>query len=112
MYYEYSIDDILVIWCAKDDCVDFTSVVEWYKYATVYKNYEIVKMDYEYYQNYNVMAKSQDCILLPSGIRHRRTLWYVPRKGKKNSLSYGFGQANIWFANSSEDNQNLNNNLK
>lgn len=69
-------------------------------------------MDSEYYQNYIVMAKSEDCALLPSGVRHRRTLWYVPRKGKKNSRSYGFEQANVWFANSSKDNQNLNNYLK
>ncbi|WP_238860153.1 hypothetical protein [Clostridium sp. YIM B02569] len=92
---EDSVDYVLVIWCAKDDCVDFTSVVGWYKHATVYRNYETVAMDSEYYQNYNVMAKAQDCVLLPSGIRHRRTLWYVPRKGKKNSPSYGFGQANV-----------------
>lgn len=30
------VDDVLVIWNAKDDCVDFTSVVGWYKHATVY----------------------------------------------------------------------------
>ncbi|NSB89502.1 hypothetical protein [Clostridium saccharobutylicum] len=33
---EGSVDDVLVIWFAKDDCVDFTSVVEWYKHATVF----------------------------------------------------------------------------
>ena len=36
---EDSVDDVLVIWCTKDDYVDFTSVVRWYKHAIVYKCY-------------------------------------------------------------------------
>ena len=109
---EDSVDDVLVIWCAKDDCVDFTSVVGWYKHATVLRYHDNVKMDSKYDQYYNVIAKSEDCVLLPKGVRHRRALWYVPRKGKKNGPSYGFGQANVWFANTLEDNQNLNNYLR
>lgn len=110
--YEDSVDDVLVIWYAKDDCVDFTSVIGWYKHTTVLRYHDNVKMDSDYDQYYNVIAKSEDCVLLPKGIRHRRALWYVPRKGKKNGLAYGFGQANVWFGNTSEDNQNLNNYLK
>lgn len=26
-------------------------------------------------------------------------MWWVPRVAKKNGPSYGFGQANVWFAN-------------
>lgn len=32
----------------------------------------------------------------------------MPRTGKKNGPSYGFGQANIWFPNNFSDNPNLN----
>lgn len=106
-----SVDDILVIWCAKDNCVDFTSVVGWYKHATVYRYHQDIDFDSGYVQACNVIAKAEDCVLLPKGIRHKKSLWYVPRKGKKNGLSYGFGQANVWFANTAEDNQNLNNYL-
>lgn len=109
---EDAVDDVLVIWCAKDECVDFTSVVGWYKHATVYRYHQDVEFDSGYVQAHNVIAKAEDCVLLPKGIRHRRALWYVPRKGKKNGPSYGFGQANVWFANTLEDNQNLNNYLK
>lgn len=102
-----SVDDVLVVWCAKSDCADYTSVVGWYNNATVYRNYEVTYFEEEE-QYYNIIAKADNCVLLPSNIRYRRTLWYVPRTGKKNGPSYGFGQANIWFPNNFSDNPNLN----
>ena len=107
-----SVDDVLVIWCAKSDSADFTSVVGWYKNATVYRNYESVEFDDGWVQYYNITAKSKDCLLLPSGIRHRRTLWYVSRVGKRNGPSYGFGQANVWFVNNINENKSLNSYLE
>lgn len=100
---EDAVDDVLVIWCAKDDHSDFISVVGWYKHATVYRRYQAIEFDNGYIQEYNIIAEAKNCVLLPSGIRHRRTLWYVPRTGKKNGPKYGFGQANIWFANNPDE---------
>jgi hypothetical protein len=105
------LDDVLVVWCAKSDCLDFTSIVGWYKNATVFRYYNEVEFEDGYKQNYNIIAKAEDCVLLPVNVRSRRALWYVPRKGKKNGPSYGFGQANIWFANESDKNINLKNYL-
>lgn len=106
-----SIDDVLVIWCAKSDCADFTSIVGWYNNATVYRNYQDAYFGEEK-QAYNFIAKAENCVLLPNGIRHKRLQWYVPRKGKKSGPSYGFGQANVWFANNAEDNTFLDAYLK
>lgn len=106
-----SIEDVIVVWCAKSDCVDYTSVVGWYNNATVYRSYQVAH-DEEEEQYYNIIAKVENCVLLPSNVRHRRTLWYVPRTGKKNSPSYGFGQANVWFPNKFSDNSNSNTYLK
>lgn len=94
-----AINDVLVIWCAKADTNNFTSVVGWYKNSTVYKDYKSAEFETGYIQYYNVIAKENDCILLPPKVRSRRTMWWVPRVSKKNGPSYGFGQANVWFAN-------------
>ncbi|NME83770.1 hypothetical protein [Clostridium sp. SM-530-WT-3G] len=98
---------MLVIWCAKSDYLDFTSIVGWYKNATVSRYYKEVEFEDGYIQDYNVIAKAEDCVLLPVNARIRRTLWYVPRKGKKNGPSYGFGQSNVWFANEANENIHL-----
>ncbi|MDU6339838.1 MAG: hypothetical protein E6583_00740 [Clostridium sp.] len=94
-----AIDDVLVVWCAKGETNDFTSVVGWYKNATVYRYYQELEFSNGFIQDYNVLAKAKDCILLPLNVRSRRTMWWVPRVAKKNGPSYGFGQANVWFAN-------------
>ncbi|MDU4787612.1 MAG: hypothetical protein E6X82_03830 [Clostridium sp.] len=98
-----AIDNVLVIWCAKSPSNDFTSVVEWYKNATVYRYYQEVEIDSEFIQFYNVLAKVEDCVLLPRNVRSRRTMWWVPRISRKNGPSYGFGQANVWFANEKDN---------
>lgn len=92
------IKDVLVVWCAKSLDNDFTSIVGWYKNATVYRKYK--NNDYCDKENrkYNICAKAKDCVLLPIGLRNRRTFSYVPRKGKNSFPSYGFGRSNIWFA--------------
>lgn len=94
-----AIDHVLVIWCAKSPKNDFTSVVGWYKNATVYRYYHSVGFESGYVQDYNILAKAEECVLLPTNIRSRKTMWWVPRSAKKSGPSYGFGQANVWFAN-------------
>ena len=44
---------------------------------------------------YNIEANAEDCVLLPMGERNRQC-WWAPRK--KATKSFGFGQANVWFA--------------
>ena len=95
-------DDVLVVWCAKHPAHLFTTVVGWYKHATVYRDYKATNFNGTdggiYTQYYNVVAKAKDCVLLPTSQRSRKTLWEVPRK-KANGRPYGFGRANVWFAN-------------
>ena len=52
------------------------------------------------YNKYNAIAKSSDCVLLPTGTRARKVQWEVPRKS--SGWAYGFGRANVWYA-SEED---------
>lgn len=97
---EESVDDVLVIFCAKRPPHGFTSVVGWYKHATVYRNY--LEADFSsaqggviYKQYYNIIAKKSDCVLLPSPAR-KGYEWNVPSRQKGAEI--GFGQSNIWFA--------------
>ena len=107
---EWQVDNILVVFCAKYpfSSTNETYVVGWYKHATVYRNYEKCEFncgdDDIYTQLYNSLSKSQNCVLLPVNER-RNQKWRVPRKRK--GISYGFGQANVWFAQDSDTNPKL-----
>jgi hypothetical protein len=86
-------EDVLVIWCAKR--YDASSVVVgWYKHATVYRDYQECTFDSGYQQFFNVLAKTEDCVLLPTSERTHQ--WWAPRR--RQTRSFGFGQANVWFA--------------
>ena len=86
-------EDVLVVWCATTD-LNETSVVGWYKNATVYRNYEEAEFESGYIQYYNVIAKKDDCVLLPQDVRHKH-IWDAPVAKKR---TYGFGQSLIWYA--------------
>lgn len=89
--------DVLVVWCAKLHD-GRTTVVGWYKKATVYRRYKIAEIELDdgiYEQSYNIEADVDNCLLLPDNERNR-FLWNVPRKSK--GRAFGFGQANIWYA--------------
>lgn len=104
-------EDVLVVYCAKypDSLSQETYVVGWYKHATVYRYYETMifpcENGEEAYQDYNAIAKKENCVLLPSYLRRKSNIWRVPRK--QSGISYGFGQANVWFALGREDNKYL-----
>ncbi len=108
---ESEVDDVLVIYCAKypDSMVQETYVVGWYKHATVYRYYETIEFsdgnDGVFYQDYNAIARKEDCVLLPRSVRRKSNVWRVPRKS--SGVSYGFGQANVWFASGRSENKNL-----
>lgn len=88
---------VLVVWCAVHNTS--TQVAGWYKNAIVYRDYQTIQITGETGDSiervFNIEAKAADCVLLPYGERNRRT-WWVPRK--RQTRSFGFGQANVWFA--------------
>jgi len=92
------IDHVLVVWCAKRD--NRSVIVGWYKDARVYREYENWEMDIDedepYKHDFIMEAFADDCVLLPANERSAYR-WRAPRK--LQNRSYGFGQANVWFAN-------------
>lgn len=86
-------DDILVVWCAST-ILNETSIVGWYRHATVYRNYQSVEFTNGYIQEFNILAKKEDCVLLPEDKRHRH-VWDAPVARKR---TYGFGQSLLWYA--------------
>lgn len=95
-----SVDEVLVIFCARPERgreKNYTRVVGWYQHATVYREYQLETLLFDADEEeigYNIFADKKDVVLLPEGIRSRRTQWFVPRA---NEQGYGFGQANVWF---------------
>lgn len=91
-------DGVLVVWCTNHHHRE-TVVTGWYRNATVLRNYRFIRVDYMdgswEERAYNVVADEGDCVLLPEGERNRRC-WWAPRK--QTTRSFGFGQANVWFA--------------
>lgn len=87
---EETVEDVLVVYCAKHPFHNFASVVIWYQHATVYRNYCIQEFpsDDEGGMNeqwYNAIAKKDDCVLLPRTLR-RITEWNVPRRQNGASI--------------------------
>ena len=93
---EEAVEDVLVIYCAKHPAHNFTTVVGWYKHATVYRYYQEIEFGEGDIQNFNAIAKANDCVLLPTGTRSKVLEWKVPRK--IGGCAYGFGRANVWYA--------------
>lgn len=86
-------EDVLVVWCATT-LYQETSIVGWYHHATVYRHYQQCDFGNDFVQDYNVIAKKEDCVLLPEGT-WRRYIWDAPVSKKR---TYGFGQSLIWYA--------------
>ena len=100
---EESVEDVLVVYCAKHPAHNFTTVVGWYKHATVFRHYQEIEFGEGDFQSYNAIAKTKDCVLLPTSARSTIFQWKVPRK--TGGCAYGFGRANVWYA--SEDDKRL-----
>ena len=100
---EESVEDVLVVYCAKHPAHNFTTVVGWYKHATVFRHYQELEFGEGDFQSYNAIAKTKDCVLLPTSARSKILQWKVPRK--TGGCAYGFGRANVWYA--SEDDKGL-----
>ena len=100
------VEGVCVVWCAKQaDYDNRTVVVGWYKNASVYREYQLAEFEDDTgeieSQYFSIKAKVEDCVLLPVGERNRFTKWNVPRKRPKRA-AYGFGSANVWFADNPE----------
>ena len=106
-------DDVTVVFCAVHPAHGFTTVVGWYRHASVFRNYkEWMFKDLDgndMPQYYNILAKAKDCVLLPTSVRSKKADWEAPRR--KSGRSYGFGRANVWFAED-RDNKDLEDFLK
>ena len=87
------IDDVTVIFCAKSNILNKTVIVGWYKNATVFRN----RKHYEVGRAYNICAKANDSYLIPELYRR----FEIPR-AKESDKSIGFGQSNVWYANTPE----------
>ena len=102
-----------MIYCAARPYQNFTSVVGWYRHANVYRQYQELIIPQpdgtDYYQYFNAEALKENCVLLPKEER-RITKWNVPRRQK--GASFGFGQANVWFAEGRNENKALDEFLK
>jgi len=93
---EDSVDGVLVVWCATT-ALNETSIVGWYRNATIFRTYQECEFDTGDVQLYNVIALKENCVLLPQGERHRH-IWDAPVAKVR---TFGFGQSMIWYA--SED---------
>lgn len=92
-----SINNVIVIWVAKQGTTGKNVIVGWYKDATLYK----------YSQEYlpfggigrdlyfSIEAESKDCFLLPESERK----FEIP-KAAVAQKNMGMGQSNIWYAES------------
>ena len=103
-----SVEDVLVVYCAMHPFHRFTRVVGWYRHATVYRYYQWLPFAGENDEGegflLNAYAARENCVLLP--VKDRMSeIWEVPRVRK--GASYGFGQANVWFAEGREENEAL-----
>ena len=90
---EDSVDGVLVIWCATRSS-NQTSIVGWYKDATVYRQYQELEFVNDYVQCFNIEAKKENCVLIPHTDRNRY-IWDAPTP---RTHTYGFGQALVWYA--------------
>ena len=106
---EEHIFDVLVIFCAPHPSYHYSHIVGWYRDAVVFRHYRRVPRqdkDGKWYDwPYNIFAQKENCVLLPVKERSKKNLWYVPRR--QTGASYGFGQANVWFAEGREENKLL-----
>lgn len=103
---EAFIPGVLVIFCAPHPSYHYSHIVGWYRDAVVFRHYHWVPRqgkDVEW--PYNILARKENCVLLPVKERSQKSLWYVPRR--QTGASYGFGQANVWFAEGREENKLL-----
>lgn len=88
---EDKIDNVLVILCAKPKNGK-NVIIGWYKNAIVYRDRQMYNGRF-----FNLQARIEESVLLEED---KRT-FIIPRSNAKNA-TFGFGQSNIWYADSAE----------
>ncbi len=88
------LDNVLVVWIAKHPVGGGTYIVGWYKNASVYSVFQESSSALRNNYEYNIVANSKDCTLIPIDQRS----FQIPRA---NTKGLGFlGQSNVWYADS------------
>lgn len=95
---EDKLENVLVVWTAREPTNGGTYIIGWYKNATVFRQYQFAPKSanrnwLEKEIGYLATAKTEDCRLLP---RDERVV-KVPRG------SQGMGQSNIWYGDNNPD---------
>ena len=92
--YEVKLSNVLVVWIAPHPTTRGTFIVGWYKNANVFQNFQQSNNIQRNKYSYNIVAKAEECILLPLDQR----TFQVPRA---KTAGKGFlGQSNVWYADS------------
>lgn len=93
-----SVDDVLVVWCAKRLDTAGIYVVGWYRNATVYRKLHEVPFDVMKHRNdkskYLFNIYSENAVLVPTNYRNHRVI--------------GIGEAGVWYGNEKENMSVLN----
>ena len=89
------VEDVTVVWCAPKPAGD-TVIVGWYEHATIYRYYQdTCGSPFGIARHYLALANADDCYLLPEEMRS-----YVIGRAATDGQGRGFGQSNIWYADS------------
>ncbi len=97
-----STEGVTVVWCALNPSGE-TVIVGWYENATVYRYYQSsMATPFGLERDYFTKAKSEDCYLLPES---KRT--YVIGRASVQGTGRGFGQSNLWYADSEYAKENI-----
>jgi len=89
------LSNVLVVWIATHPSAGGTYIVGWYKNANVFKSFQASRSSLRNKYSYNIVAKDNDCTLLPLDQRTFQVL--RAKNGGKGFL----GQSNVWYADSS-----------
>ena len=99
-------EDVTVVWCGlkpAEDGTQETVIVGWYEHALVHRYYqESFRSPFGLDRDFFVMAKAEDCYLLPE---NKRT--YTIGRAATDGKGKGFGQSNVWYADSEYAKENI-----
>lgn len=90
------VQNVLIIWVATNE-INETSIVGWYKDATVYREeqYMLPFTDPYNWSTYSIVADSKNCFLLPESKRD-----FPIQRASITGKGTGMGRSNIWYAES------------